>query len=236
MHFHIITDFPDAFNSYLSSSIIGRGVKNWHIAVTFHKISTYSDRPQNRIDDTPYGWWVGTLLSVEPIDLCIQAIEETYGTMPKYHFHARGALLSQEMVEAHAAKNKQCILLCGHYEWIDERVFQLHDFQHICIGEYILSSGELAATVYIDAISRFVPGVVGNIASIQEESFSPFLDWKIEYPHYTRPRTYRELSVPEDLTSGDHKKIAKWKTLMLQENHDISDHSSPYLDNDSLDA
>jgi tRNA (guanine37-N1)-methyltransferase len=212
MRVHILTLFPDIFSPYLDTSIMRKGKESGNFGYILHNLCDYSVRTTRRVDDRPYGGGAGTLLCVEPLYAAISHICSTYGDMDMVYFSPRGTEMTQPLCTTHASiyHDRDILLICGHYEGVDERIFDLFHIQHISIGQYVLSSGELAALVYIDSIVRLLPGVIST-ESLVDESFSPALDGQKEYPQYTRPDIFQNLCVPADLVSGDHVRIAAWK-------------------------
>jgi tRNA (guanine37-N1)-methyltransferase len=165
------------------------------------------------VDDRPYGWWAGTILSIEPLTHALRDLRELYGTLPIYFMSPTGTVLNQEILENLTEVNLAswwCILICGHYEGIDARIFELFPITQLSLWEYVLSSGELASLVLIDGIVRLIPWVIHD-ASHKEDSYSLAFDRKKEYPQFSRPEIFEWLKVPEVLISWDHKKIEKWK-------------------------
>lgn len=179
----------------------------------FYNLGDFSSQAQHRVDDKPYGGGAGALIQVEPIYNAINAIQNKTGEIRKIYLWPRGERLRQPKIEqlSQELQNKECIILCGHYEGVDHRVFEMFEFEEYSIGDFVVSSGEIAVMVFLDAIVRLIPGVVGNDESLLEESFSEALEWKPEYPQYTRPADFMGYKVPEILLSGDHKKIAEWR-------------------------
>lgn len=211
MKIHIITLFPEAFDSYFSSSIIGRAKENKKFEVFFYKLSDFSSKKFGHVDDKAYGMH-GQVLCAEPLACAIDSIfENLEKKIPIFFLTPSGEILNQQKVESFFESTQECILLCGHYEWIDERIIDIYGVQKVSIGEYVISSGELAAMVFIDALVRHIPWVLWNTQSLEEESFSEKLDRKKEYPVYTRPEVFRGLSVPSILLSWNHGEIEKRK-------------------------
>ncbi|MFN7088465.1 MAG: tRNA (guanosine(37)-N1)-methyltransferase TrmD [Candidatus Paceibacteria bacterium] len=227
MRFDIITIFPDAFRSYFASSILARAKKKKLIDIRIHNLRKWAYDRHKTVDDRPYGGGPGMVLKIEPIYRAVYAIttnakRQTTKKLGKpciILFSAKGKILTQEKVKK-LAKKKWLILICGHYEGVDERVAKYIADEEISIGEYVLTGGEIPAMVLVDAVSRLIPGVVGKKASLREESFSK-PGWR-EYPQYTRPEVFRPTindkrrtkkgwRVPKVLLSGDHKKIQEWR-------------------------
>lgn len=204
--FEILTIFPDMFKNVLGESIIKRARENGLIKINLHNIRDYSKDKHRMVDDYPYGGGPGMLMKVEPIYDCLKALKykrkDTYVVL----LSPRGRLLDAKLVKD-LSKKKRLILICGHYEGIDERVREFVDGE-ISIGDFILTGGELPAMVVMDAVARFIPGVLGSKDSIKNESFNNGL---LEYPQWTRPREFRKMKVPDVLLSGNHKEIESWR-------------------------
>lgn len=207
MKFDIVTIFPDFFESVFSFGVISRAVENKTVEINVHDLRTYSPAKHGKTDDTPYGGGSGMLMTPGPIGNAINSIREkglrsaVILTTPKgEEFNDRKA---QELCGF-----EQLIILCGRYEGIDDRVNELYVDMKISTGKYINSGGEYACSLVVDAVSRYLPGVLGNTESLASESLK---DGLLEYPQYTKPRTYRGKKVPEVLISGDHEKIRKWR-------------------------
>lgn len=212
MKFHILTIFPEAFDSYFSSSIMWNAIEKWLFWVDFYKINDFSDKKFKHIDDKAYGMH-GQVISPEPLAKALDFIWEKIGKkVPIIYMTPAWDLLNQEKVEKYAFTFwEEVIIICGHYEWIDQRIRDMYVTHEISIWEYVLSSGEISAMVFIDALVRHIPEVLWNPESLEEESFSEKLERKKEYPVYTRPKDFRGLVVPDVLTSGNHAEIEKWK-------------------------
>lgn len=217
MNIHIISIFPEAFDSYFSSSILWNAQKNNLFQVHFYKLNDFSDKKFKHIDDKAYGMH-GQVISPEPTAKAIDfVLEKIWKKVPIIYLTPAWELLQQEKVEKYVEEfEEDIIILCGHYEWVDQRIRDLYVTHEISIWEYVLSSGELSAMVFIDSLVRHIPWVLWNKISLEEESFSEKLDRKKEYPVYTRPARFRWLEVPEILRSWDHGKIEKWKFDNLQ--------------------
>lgn len=214
MRFDILTIFPNIFDSYLQESIIKRAIQSEKISIKVHDIRIYSLEKHHKVDAPPFGGGPGMVMMAQPIYDCIQAVKkENKGRV--IYMSPRGTTFTQSKAEKmykHAAKKEEgIILLCGRYEGIDQRVIDLCVDEELSIGKYVLTGGELPAMVVMDTVSRFVPGVLGDDASTEEESFSKALKGKREYPHYTQPRVFKGMEVPEILVSGHHANIKKWR-------------------------
>ena len=210
MKFHIITIFPEAFESFLSTSIISKVKNRWVFEIALYKLNEFAKDTSGHVDDKAFGmhWQVLTPL---PLSRAIESIFEVFGKMPVIYMSPSWKTLSQEQVEDFSIELKECIIICGHYEGIDQRIIDIFVNHEVSIWEYILTWGELAAQVFIDSIVRLLPEALWNSISHEEESFSSKLDRQKEYPVYTRPRDFRGHIVPDILTSGNHKEIEKWK-------------------------
>ena len=198
MKINIMTLFPEMFEP-IRSSMIGRAADNGIIELNIVNIRDYTEDKHCRVDDTPFGGGAGMLMQVQPIISCYRQNEFAGRTI---YMSPRGRKLSQETAEELAGEGELTIL-CVHYEGVDER-----SAEEISIGDYVLTGGELPAMVLVDAVARFIPGVLASDESVLEESIYSGL---LEYPQYTRPRTMEEGEVPEVLLSGDHKKIDLWR-------------------------
>jgi len=216
MNFHIITLFPEVLKPYLSTSIMGRAQEGGFVNFKLYNLADYSVKNTRRSDNRPYGGFPGTILAPEPLYNLITEIESKERKLfHKVFLTPRGKLLTQEVLESFSSREeKDMIIICGHYEGIDQRIIDLFHVEEISIGEYVLSSGELSSLVFIDGVVRLIPWVISP-ESLAEESYSKALDGKKEYPHYTRPEVFQGLRVPEELTSGNHKKIEEWKKKNL---------------------
>lgn len=186
--------------------------EKWLFEPVFYNLGDFSTQAQHRVDDRPFGGGAGALIQIEPMHGAITHIDPE-NKMKKVYLWPRGERLRQPKIEqlSEELRDDEFIILCGHYEGVDHRVFEMFEFEQYSIGDFVVSSGELASMVFLDAIVRLIPGVVGNDASLHEESFSEALDGKPEYPQYTRPADFMGYKVPEILLSGDHKKIAEWR-------------------------
>jgi len=216
MVFHILTIFPEMFKGFLNESILKKAQGNKVIKIHLHDIREYSENKHKKVDDTPYGGGAGMVFTPQPLFDCIEHVKKLAPKAPVVYMTPAGKRLKQVMVERFAKKYKELILLCGHYEGIDQRVIDALVDIELSIGDYVLSGGELAAMVVVDAVSRLAPGALGNETSHEEETFSKKLDRKKEYPHYTKPAEYRGMKVPDVLQSGNHGAIEKWRREHLR--------------------
>ena len=207
MTIKVLTIFPDMLRPMLAGSILGRAIEAGLITVELIDIRPFSDHKHKNTDDYPFGGGPGMVMLAQPI---VDAMEYAMGEGfrgKRLYLSPRGRRFDQRMAEA-LSREEELILLCGHYEGVDQRAIDLVVDEEVSIGDYVLTGGELGALVIIDAVSRLIPGVLGSDESSEDESFSSGL---LEYPQYTRPREYRGLSVPEVLLGGDHAKIARWR-------------------------
>lgn len=216
MRIDVLTLFPGMFEGPLTESIIARAREEGLLDLHFYDLREFGLGEYGQVDDKPYGGGAGMVLRADVLVPAIEKIiadakEEPY----KIYFSPRGENLSQQTVED-VSQKKRLLLVCGHYEGIDERIISGGWIDSIMsIGEYVLTGGELPAMVLIDAVSRHIPGVLGKHESAMEESFSSALDRKREYPHYTRPEEFRGHRVPDVLLSGHHQEIEKWRKEQL---------------------
>ena len=203
MKFDVLTLFPDMFKS-LEESIIGRAKEKGLIEINLINIRDFSKDKHKKVDDTPYGGGAGMVIKPDVVYDAYSSIKSEYAKV--IYLSPQGKVLNQDKVKE-LSKEKHLILLCGHYEGIDQRVLDEIVDEEISIGDYVLTGGELPAMVLIDSVSRYVEGVL-NDESTKEESFSNKL---LEYPQYTRPEEFRGRKVPEVLISGHHENIKKWR-------------------------
>ena len=208
MNFHVLTLFPDMIEQGLHTSILGKAMEKGCITLETTNIREFAANKYNRVDDYPYGGGAGMVMEAEPVYRACKSVEQKIGRPVRtVYLTPQGRVLNQTIVEE-LAMEEELVLLCGHYEGIDERVLEDVVTDYISIGDYVLTGGELGAMVLIDAVSRFVPGVLSNEESSQFESLQDNL---LEYPHYTRPEEWRGKKVPPVLLSGDHRKIEAWR-------------------------
>ena len=206
MKIEILTLFPDFFSSPLSESLLKKAIDKDLLTVNRINIRDFSQNKHHKVDDYPYGGGQGMVMAVEPIVLAHESIPKEKNSKTIF-LSPQGQLLTQKKAKSLATLD-QLILLCGHYEGVDERAINLVVDEEISIGDYILTGGELPALVLIDAISRHIDGVVGSKASVEEDSLS---DGLLKYPQYTMPRSFRGEDAPEVLLSGHHKNIENWR-------------------------
>lgn len=208
MDFHVMTLFPDMIMQGLSDSVIGRAVRKETIGLHAVNIRDYSHDKHKHVDDYPYGGGAGMVMQPEPIFECYQDIVARMDKKPRViYMTPQGRVFNQEIAEE-LSKEESLIFLCGHYEGIDERVLDEIVTDHLSIGDYVLTGGELPAMVVIDAVSRLVPGVLNNKESAETESFENGL---LEYPQYTRPVEFEGMRVPDILLSGHHGNVDAWR-------------------------
>jgi len=205
--FDILSVFPEMFRSTLDSSLIKKSIDKGLIKVNLHDIRDYTWDKHRTTDDAPYGGGGGMVMKVEPVANALKAIVPTRGETLVVLLSPQGETFKQKTVEELSLCSR-IVLICGHYEGIDERIREHLIDREISIGDYVLSGGELPAMIVVDAVSRLVPGFVGNSESVLYDSFSTGL---LEGPHYTRPREYENWKVPEVLLSGHQKKIDEWR-------------------------
>ncbi len=208
MKINIMTLFPDMCESVLSESIIGRARNNNIVEITCTDIRDFAGNKHNRVDDAPFGGGMGMVMQAAPIYDCFMSICEKSEKRPHLiYLTPKGKTLTQAKVRE-LAQFDELVLLCGHYEGVDERVIEEIVDEEVSIGDYVLTGGELPALVLTDAVCRMVEGVLSDESCYTDESHFNGL---LEYPQYTRPRVWRGREVPEILLSGDHAKIKKWR-------------------------
>lgn len=222
MTIDILTIFPEMFDSVLNASILGRARHQGLITIETTDIRPFSASKHKNTDDYPFGGGAGMLMMAQPIADCMRAVCEKRGVpchsnlephdghanVKRIYLSPRGVPLTQHLAQE-LAQEEHLILLCGHYEGVDQRVLDKYIDLEVSIGDYVLTGGEMGAMVLADCVARLIPGVLGSEESPQDESFSR--DGLLEYPQYTRPRVFEEMEVPEVLLNGDHAKIAAWR-------------------------
>jgi tRNA (guanine37-N1)-methyltransferase len=212
MKFDILTLFPESFESFLKTSIIGRAIEEGKIEVRLFDIRDFSENKHHKVDDVPFGGGAGMVMMCQPLFDAIEHVKQLEDDKaPVIFMTPQGETFKQEIAEELSEKGERLILLCGHYEGIDQRVREALIDREISLGNFVLTGGELPAQIIIDGVARLLPGVLGSDESAAEESFSKSLDRKLEYPHYTRPAEFRGMEVPEVLLSGHHKNIEEWR-------------------------
>jgi tRNA (guanine37-N1)-methyltransferase len=207
MRFDILTLFPNMFSSPLRESILGKAIEKGLIQIRTLNIRDFTLDKHQVVDDTPYGGGQGMVMKVEPIARAIESIKSQNPSAPVVYLTPQGKPFNQDLARRFSTQ-PHLILLCGRYEGVDERVRELLTDEEISIGDYVLTGGELAAMVLVDAVSRFIPGVLGSDRSAEDDSFFNSL---LEYPQYTRPSDFRGSGVPEVLLSGNHSAISIWR-------------------------
>ncbi len=215
-HAHILTLFPDMFPGPLAQALSGKALTQNIWSFTAHNIRDHANDPHKTVDDTPFGGGAGMVLKPDILDRAIRAIPAPGKLI---YLSARGRKLTQHLVQEIAA-TPTVTLLCGRYEGVDQRVLDAHNVDEICIGDYVLSGGEVAALTLMDACIRLLPGVMGNVETAGDESFTTAT--RLEYPHYTRPAVWTDLNgtthtVPDVLLSGNHAEIKKWRERQAED-------------------
>ncbi len=208
MKFHVLTLFPEMIEQGFASSITGRAMEKGILELSAVNIRDYAVNKHMRVDDYPYGGGAGMVMQAEPVYRCYEDVSAKIGCKARVvYLTPQGRVFNQRMAEEFA-KEENLIFLCGHYEGIDERVLEEIVTDPVSIGDYVLTGGELPSLVMMDAISRLVPGVLGNDDSAVGESFAGSL---LEYPQYSRPAVWREKEVPAVLLSGHHANVEAWR-------------------------
>jgi tRNA (guanine37-N1)-methyltransferase len=205
----VLTLFPALFDGFLSQSILSRAVERGLVTIERWDIRDWAGGKHKQVDDRPFGGGPGMVLMPAPVVAAGEAVAAA--AEPEGHLillSPQGTRLTQQRV-VELAQKPRLILLCGRYEGFDERIIEILQPELLSVGDFILSGGEVAAMIVIDAVARLIPGVLGDEQSAIDESFGP--DGGLEYPQYTRPRVFRGLAVPEVLVSGDHAAIARWR-------------------------
>jgi len=214
--FFILSIFPDMFQSPFSEGVIKRAREKELVEIELIDIRDFTLTKHRQVDDYPYGGGCGMILKPEPIYLAMDFVKEKVKDIWTIILTPKGEIFHQEIAK-NLAKKENIALICGRYEGFDERIRYLADME-LSIGRYILSGGEIAAMVIVDAVTRLVPDVIENPKSLEEETFCNG-DW-IEYPQYTRPYEFRGMKVPDILLSGNHKKIREWRMKMAKRRKD----------------
>jgi tRNA (guanine37-N1)-methyltransferase len=205
MRFDVVTIFPEAFASPLKVSLVGKAIEAGLVEVGVHDLRRWGQGVHRKVDDEPFGGGAGMVMAAGPLVEAVASMRRPGGRV--ILLSAAGRLFDQGLA-TELSREEQVVLLCGRYEGVDERVPDLVGAERLSIGDFVLAGGEVAALVVIEAVARLIPGVLGNLQSLAEESFTEGL---LEYPQYTRPSDINGLRVPEVLLSGDHARIARWR-------------------------
>ncbi|MHC1698285.1 MAG: tRNA (guanosine(37)-N1)-methyltransferase TrmD [Geobacteraceae bacterium] len=207
MKFDLLTLFPGMFSGPFSESIIKNAVEKGLVEISLHNIRDFAFDKHRVTDDYPYGGGAGMVMKVEPLTACLESVKAARPLSKVILTTPGGRPLNQSLVEELASEDG-LIIICGRYEGVDERIREIFVDMEISIGDFVLTGGEPAAVVLVDAVSRFIPGVLGSSESAQDDSFGNGL---LEYPQYTRPPEFRGLTVPSVLLSGNHQEIRRWR-------------------------
>ena len=214
MRVDIVTLFPELIEPYFTGGLLAAAIERGVLDVRLHQLRDHTDDPHRQVDDRPYGGGPGMVLKPEPFFRAVEAIEAEVGDRPRVILtSARGRVFNQTTAQA-LSREPGIVILCGRYQGVDERVTSIVD-EELSIGDYVLSGGELPALVMAEAIGRLVPGVVGNLDSLDADSFAESA--LLGPPQYTRPPEFRGLGVPEVLLSGDHAEIERWRREQARE-------------------
>jgi tRNA (guanine37-N1)-methyltransferase len=205
--YHIVSSVPDFYKSFLATSIIKRAIDNKLIKVKVYNLRKYSLDKRGSVDGTPYGGGAGMILLVEPVIKVVDDIRKSNTNIPVVLFSAKGKTFNQELAKSYSTAH-EVILICPRFEGFDERIISLSNAVEVSLGNFVIMGGDTAAMIFIEATSRLVPNVLKNPQSIVEESFN---NGTCEYPQYSKPQTFRNLSVPNELLSGNHQKILSWR-------------------------
>lgn len=208
MIFHIVTIFPEFFRGPFEHGVLGKAIESGSVEVRIHNLRDWTFDRHKTVDDRPFGGGEGMVMKAEPLFLAVESIWPQRTARQKVVLlSAQGRLYRQEVAREYAALD-ELMLICGRYEGVDERVAEHLVDDEVCIGDYVMSGGELAAAVVVDTVGRLLPGVLGNEASSVHESFSQGI---LDCPHWTRPAEFRGYSVPQVLLNGNHAEIRKWR-------------------------
>ncbi len=208
MRIDIITALPDIVKGPLDESIPGRAQRKGLLEIEVHNIRDYATDKHKQVDDYPFGGGAGMVLKPEPIFACLESVSESGEAIDEVVFLTPDGVVFDQSIANELSLKKRLVLLAGHYKGVDQRVRDTLVTREISIGDYVLSGGELPAMVLVDAVARLLPGVLGDSSSALTDSFQ---DGLLDAPVYTRPAEFREMSVPEALTSGDHRRIDEWR-------------------------
>lgn len=207
MHFDILTIFPEFFETFSNTGVLGKAVEKSLIEIDVHDMRDWADNKWRQLDDEPYGGGPGMVIQAPPVIAAVRELETRADAVRTVLLSPRGRMLDQGLVEELAGEPR-LLLLCGRYEGFDERVSEVLEPDEVSIGDFILGGGEVAAMVIMEAVARLVPGVVGDPGSVIEDSFNAGL---LDHPSYTRPAEVDGRGVPDVLRSGNHDKIARWR-------------------------
>ena len=212
MKINVLTTFTDMFKAITENSMTGRAVTAGLVDIDLLDIRDFTRDKHNSTDDMPFGGGCGMVMTTQPVFDCLRSIEGVR-EHPIIYMSPRGKIMDEELIRS-LADQEEFTVLCGHYEGVDQRILDYWNIREVSIGDYILTGGELPAMALMDSVLRFIPGVLGNQGSVEDESIYSGL---LEADQYTRPRVYEGMEVPEILTQGDHKKIALWKLMQSME-------------------
>ena len=212
MRFDVITLFPELFAPFMTAGVTRRAFESGQVQVRLWQLRDFAEGQYRRVDDRPFGGGPGMVMLAEPLARCVEAIrtDRADAQAPVVLFSPAGTKLDHGMAE-HWAASQGAILVCGRYEGIDQRFIDTCVTHQICLGDFVLSGGEIAALALLDAVARLQPGVLHDAASSQFDSFNPALDGLLDSPHYTRPEAWRGASAPQALLSGHHAQIERWR-------------------------
>jgi len=207
MHFDILTIFPELFDGFRTTGVLGKAVERGTVGIAVHDMRDWADNKWHQLDDEPYGGGPGMVIQAPPVLAAVRELEGRADDGRTVLLSPRGRVLDQELVEE-LAETPRLLLVCGRYEGFDERVAEILEPEEVSVGDFILGGGEVAAMVVMEAVARLVPGVVGDPGSVAEDSFIAGL---LDHPSYTRPVEVEGRTVPDVLRSGNHDKIARWR-------------------------
>lgn len=214
IRFDVITLFPEIFSGYLGESLLAKAIEKGLVEVHCHNLRDWSTSKHMKVDSPPYGGGPGMLLQVEPIVECVRAVTLLGDPNPLLVVLTPGGRVLKQAVVSELSEVSRMILLCGRYEGFDQRVFEILQPMEVSLGDFILNGGEVGAMAIVDSVIRFIPGVVGDQLSVEQDSFSDGAS--VEFPQYTRPREFEGHNVPDILLSGNHGEIAKWRAQQSQ--------------------
>jgi tRNA (guanine37-N1)-methyltransferase len=209
MRVHVVTLFPELFAPFVETSVVKKAIQAGALDVRIEQLRNHGLGKHRSVDDTPYGGGAGMVLRVDCLLRAIESAEAETGRSHRVLLTPQGRRFHQAMVPSLTARSA-VTFVCGRYEGFDERIRAFVD-EEVSLGDFVLAGGETAAMAVIESVVRFLPGILGNDASVAEESFAPGNSGYLEYPQYTRPPEFRGMEIPEVLVSGDHKRIAEWR-------------------------